>query len=76
MAILLRCVAMHYPSIKQSKYSNCTVKNMELCAHYHHQVCLIHYFNHDQMPLLMHVIQCRIQVKFRYFIKLLDQDKM
>ena len=30
--------------------------------------CLIHYFDQDQMPLLMSVIQCKIWVRPGYFI--------
>ena len=49
----------------RSKYSNCTInslkqENREICFYYHCEAHLIHYFDQDQTPLLMHVIQCRI----------------
>ena len=41
------CDCVHYPSTKQTKYSNCTVnsskyfeKNQEMHLHHHHQACL------------------------------------
>ena len=70
--MLLRCATVHYPSTKQSKYSNCTVnpskygkENQGMHFHHHCQACLIHW---EQTPLLMHVIQYRILITPRYFI--------
>ena len=66
-SMLLRCVIVHYPSTERLKYSNCTVntskygkENQEIHFRHHRQACLIHYFGREQMPLLTHVIQCRI----------------
>ena len=65
---------VRYPSTEQSKYSNCTVtskygkENQVMHFHHHHQAHLIHYFCQEQMPLIMHMIQCRILVKPGYFI--------
>lgn len=66
-SILLSCVAMCYPFTKWSKYSDCTVipsKHLEITFHHHCQACLIpsHYIGQDQIPLLMHMISCRIYV--------------
>ena len=41
---------VHYPSTKQSKYSNCTVSLEEICFHCHRQAHLIHHFDQCQMP--------------------------
>ena len=49
--ILLRCVTIHYPSIEQLKYTNCTVSIKEICFHRHHQTCLTHHFDQHQMTL-------------------------
>ena len=61
---------------ENSKYSNCTVSslkhledNQEICFHHHLKAHLIHYFNQDQMLLVMHMTQCRIWVSPGYFIK-------
>ena len=51
-SILLRCATVHYPSRKQSKYSNsqtvnpskCVEENQKLCSYHHHHRCLYHYF--------------------------------
>ena len=68
---------MHYPSTKPSKHSNCTLnssrygkENQGIHFHYHHQAHLFHYFGREQMPLLAHLIQCRIRVRPEYFINL------
>ena len=76
-SILLRCATVHYPSTKQSKYSNSTVitlkyleENQEIPFYHHCQACLIHYFDPVWIPLLTHVIQCRIQVRPGYINQL------
>ena len=43
-------------------------ENQGIHFHDHCQAYLIHYFGQEQVPLLTHVIQCRIQVIPRYFI--------
>ena len=50
-SMLLKCVAVHYPSTEQSKYSNCTVtpseydeENQGIHFHHQYQAPLIHYF--------------------------------
>ena len=59
---------------KQSKYANCTVNPWKypevIHFHYHREACVIHYFDENQMPLLMYMIQYRICVRPRYFINL------
>ena len=45
-----------------------TIENQAVHFHHHHQACLIHYYGRKQMPLLMHMIQHRIQVRPGYFI--------
>ena len=74
-SMLLRRATVHYPRTKQMKYSNCIVnpskydkENQGIHFLHHHQACLIHYFGREQMPLLTHVIQCKIPVRSRYFI--------
>ena len=73
--MLLRYATVRYPSTERSKFSNCTVnsskygkENQGIYFYHHHQACLINYFGWEQMSLLMHVIQCRIQVRPGYFI--------
>ena len=41
----------------------------EIPFHRHCQARLIHHFNHSQTPWSMHMIQCRIRIRPRYFIK-------
>ena len=64
---LLRCATVRYPSTDRSKYSNCTVnpskygiENQGMHFHHHRKARLIHCFGREQIPLLTHVIQCRI----------------
>ena len=45
---------------KPRKFSTANDLHYTGCIHHHHQTHLIHYFGKDQMPLLTHVIQCRI----------------
>ena len=59
-------------SNKWSKYANCTVNPWKypeaIQFHYHCEACLIHYFDENQTPLLMYIIQYRICVRPWYFI--------
>ena len=83
--MLLRFATLCYPSSERSKHSKCTVKpskygkaNQGIHFCHHHQAHLIYYFGQEQTPLLMHVMQCRIWVRPRYFInqvRHLDPDK-
>ena len=73
--MLLKCVAVYYPSTKRSKYSNYTVnpskyskENQGIHFYHHRQARLIHYFGREQTPLLTHVIQYRIRVRPGCFI--------
>ena len=70
--IFVRRTTVCYPSNKWYKYYNYTVtyhkyfeENQEVCFHHH---WLIHYFGQDQIPLAMHMIHYRIQVRPKYFI--------
>ena len=63
-SMLLRC-ATALSSTERLKYSNC---NQGIHFHHHCQACLIRYFGREQMPLLMHMIQCRIWVWPGYFM--------
>ena len=64
-----------YPSTKQSKYSNCTVKTQNILGQSGDMLHPIYYFDQDQMPLLTYVIQCKLWDILKTRSDLLDPDK-
>ena len=64
--ILSRCTLSKYWTIK---YSYCTVSPEEIHFHHHYQAHLIHHFDQCQITLSTHMIQCKIQIRQRYFDK-------
>ena len=51
-----------------SQISEYLEDNQKIRFHHHRWTCSLHYFDQDQTPLLMYVVQCRIWVTPWHFI--------